>query len=139
MSTGRNKHDIRAFCPPTLAQINSLELERCPAAPVVPGLDSSKGSSKNNLSLGSCPADRTGPAMPASPGCAGSGTVFLQHNQNDCFVNSCAYLVGSQGPDMYQTQSVRCFLLNSGNFSSPSITAEASRPCLHPTCEHTPL
>lgn len=76
MSTGRNKHDIRAFYPPTLALISTCKLERCPATRVVAGLDSSKGSSPNNLSLGSRPAGRALPATPAPPGYSGSD---LQH------------------------------------------------------------
>lgn len=49
------------FCPTTLALISTCELERCPATRVVAGLDSSKRSSTNNLSLGSCPAGRALP------------------------------------------------------------------------------
>lgn len=143
MSTGRNKHNIRAFCPPTLALIATCELERCPASCAVAGLDSRKGSSTNNLSLGSCRASRALPATPAPPGYAGSGLQrFFSTTAtiwDYCLVNSFACL-SSWGLDAYQIQSVlMTFFLNSGTPTSPSTTAEASREGLCPTCENAPL
>lgn len=131
MRTGRNKHDIRVFCPPTLALISTCELERCPATHVVAGLDSSKRSSTNNLSLGSRPAGRALPATPAPPGYAGSGlqcffsTTSL--TQDYCFVNSFACVFHSQGLNVYQIQLVTTCFLNSDTPTSPGTTAEASR------------
>lgn len=142
MSTGRNKHDIRTFCPPTMALISTCELERCTATHVVAGLDPRKRSSTNNPSLGSCPASKALPAAPGQPGYAGYGlqcffsTTALTRDY--CFVDSFACLFSTSGLDEHQIQLVVTFFSNSGTPTFPSIRAEASREGLCPASKNAP-
>lgn len=132
MSTGRNKHDIRAFCPPTLALINSLELERCPAAPLVPGLDSSKGSTNQQITSVWAPGQLASNTS-ITRLCWIRHTVFFSTTRMIC-EQLClfSWLTGSG----YVPNSIsEMFFVKLRHFFLP----QYNRPGLWPACEHTPL